>query len=134
MYAFSYVSWSKFSDFAMSRARLSSLIAIMIVLQLFTVVAEAHAFEPYESMPSTHDVVHQMSADSHSGENHSDTDDHEKGIDHISHCSHHGCHSPLLLTGVNTQALIGNLASAKNSMSDHIPDAPLSTLFRPPIA
>ena len=117
----------------MNRTRLSSLVAIMIVLQLFTVVAEAHAFEPYESMPSAHDVVHQMSADFHSDDNHSDTSDHENGIDHINHCSHHGCHCPLLLTGIGAHTQISNLSSVKNRTSDHIPDAPLATLFRPPI-
>jgi hypothetical protein len=117
----------------MSRTRLSSLVAVMIVMQLFMVVAEAHAFEPYESIPSSHDVVHQLSADFHSHDNHSDSDDHENGIDHVRHCSHHGCHCPLLLAGVSSHALISNLTSVKNRLSDHIPDAPLSTLFRPPI-
>ena len=133
MYPFTHVTWFKFSNLDMSRTRLSSLVAIMIVLQLFTVVAEAHAFELSGSMPSAHDVVHQGSADLHSDEGNSDSDDHENGIDHISHCSHHSCHCPLLSAGVNAHSLISTLTSVKNRSSNHIPDAPLSTLFRPPI-
>lgn len=117
----------------MKRGRLASLVAFMIMLQLFTVVAEAHIFESYESTPSSHDVLHQASTDLHSDDDHSDSDEHDSSTDHVRHCSHHGCHSPLLSTGVCSYAPISSLSSAKSRITDHIPDAPLSTLFRPPI-
>lgn len=117
----------------MNRARLASLVAFMIMLQVFMVVAEAHAFEAYESLPSKHDVLHQASTDMHSDDDHTDSDEHDDAIDHVRHCSHHGCHCPLLLTGASSHAPISNLSSAQSRATDHIPDAPLSTLFRPPI-
>jgi hypothetical protein len=117
-----------------NRTRLPGFVALMILLQLFTVVAEAHAFESFESQPSSHDVVHQATSDTHSIDSHADTDDQENAVDHIRHCSHHSCHCPLLLTGPSPHSSDKNIDLIQNGAMDRVPDAPISSLFRPPIA
>lgn len=134
MYDFSYVSLFEIAVFVMSRGRLSSLIALMVVLQLFTAVAESHAFEQFESTPSSHDTLHQVTADMHAADDHSDSDGHENAADHVRHCSHHGCHCPLLMSGSGAHSFAKSLSTLKDRSLDRIPDAPISALYRPPIA
>ena len=134
MYPILYVDLSTLSVVAMSRTRLSCLVVFMIVLQSLTAVVEAHAFDQVESMPSAHDALHQSFSDTSQLDDHGDSEEANTQLDHVLHCPHHGCHCPLVLSsGANLPAVI-NLGSINSNSRDRIPDAPISSLFRPPIA
>ena len=128
-----HVSFSKLSVVTMSRTCMSCLVVFMIVLQSLTAVVEAHAFDQFESTPSAHDVLHQSFSDTPQFDDHGDSDEPNTQLDHVLHCPHHGCHCPLVLSGGATVAAVMNMKSIGSNSRGYIPDAPISSLFRPPI-
>jgi hypothetical protein len=118
----------------MSRTRLSCLVVFMIVLQSLTAVVEAHAFDQFESTPSGHDALHQYFSDTSQLDDHDDSDEQNNQLDHVLHCPHHGCHCPLIFSDSATLSSVMNMKSISSNSRDRIPDAPISSLFRPPIA
>ena len=118
----------------MSRARSSCLVILMIVLQSLTALVEAHAFDQFDPAHSTHDTSHPALSDTPHQGDHADSAEEKAAIDHIPHCSHHGCHCPLLLSGAVDMPMLVSLSSSKRNPRDSIPDAPITSLFRPPIA
>lgn len=113
---------------------MSCLVVLMIVLQSLTAVVEAHAFDQLESSPSAHDALHQASSDDPQLAEHSDSDDENTTIDHVLHCPHHGCHCPLVISSRVALPSLMSLASNIKNARDNIPEAPITSLFRPPIA
>ena len=129
-----HVSFSTFSVIAMSRTRTSCLVVLMIVLQSLTAVVEAHAFDQLESAHSAHDALHQSLSDTPQSAEHSDSDEENASIDHVLHCPHHGCHCPLVVSGGVALATSLDFKSSNQDSRDNVPDAPITSLFRPPIA
>jgi hypothetical protein len=134
VYPILYANLSTLSAVAMSRTRLSCLVVFMIVLQSLTAVVEAHAFDQFESTPSAHDALHQSFSDTPQLGDQNDSDEQNSQLDHVLHCPHHGCHSPVVFSGGATLAAVTNIKYVNSSSWDRIPDAPISSLFRPPIA
>jgi hypothetical protein len=134
VYPILHVNLSTLLVVAMSRTRLSCLVVFMIVLQSLTAVVEAHAFDQSESTPSAHDALHKTFSDTPQLDDHGDSDEPNTQLDHVLHCPHHGCHCPLLLSGGATVPAVERMSSINSNSRDRIPDAPISSLFRPPIA
>ena len=107
----------------MRRTPLSCLLALMIVIQSLTAVVEAHAFD---LMGSAHDALHQSLADSSPLADTTDTGEQNTPLDHILHCPHHGCHSPLFVSGGLSVSLLVSTISAKPMSRDFAPEAPVS--------
>lgn len=129
-----HVSFSTFSVVAMSRARISCLVVLMIVLQSLTAVVEAHAFDQPESTHSAHDALHPSLSDTPHSAEHSDSDEDDTSISHVLHCHHHGCHFPLVISGGVALGPSFDLDYINQGSMDNIPEAPITSLFRPPIA
>lgn len=118
----------------MNDKRLSILIVILLVLQSLTVVVETHAFDQFDAAASAHDALHAACVDDRAQP---DTHSHEgqdTPLDHVLHCPHLGCHSPLFVcSGINLP-IAANVSLINDSSGSFAPDAPISSLFRPPRA
>ncbi len=107
----------------MKEKRLSILIVILMVLQSLTVVVEAHAFEQFEAATSAHDALHSNTV-------HPDGQD--SPLDHVLHCPHHGCHSPFFVSIGISLPVVTTVSLIDYSFAGFKPDAPVSSLYRPP--
>jgi hypothetical protein len=129
-----HVSFSTISVITMTQGRLAWLMAVMIVFQSFTAVVEAHAFDQFEASAAAHALLHQAVVDDAGHTDATNSDTHETPLDHVLHCPHHGCHSPLFVSnGLEVHALV-SAVDRSDELSDFKPDTPVSSLFRPPIA
>ena len=116
----------------MNRKALSYLLLVLIVLQSLTAMADVHPIDYSDTAPFSTD----SSEGSLSGmlQDATDPTNQNAPTDGLFHCHHHGCHGHVYLSGNLTHSVFLHKHSLHKDYHALIPEAPSSSLYRPPIA
>ncbi|MCS6116974.1 hypothetical protein G3485_22530 [Shewanella baltica] len=118
----------------MSRKALSYLLLVLISLQSVTAMADMHPID-YLSTSFTPNFSYSYGSSPGMPEGSTVTDPTEQNTppDSLFHCHHHGCHCHVYLSSHLTQSDFLPKPSLHNDYHAIIPEAPTSSLYRPPI-
>jgi hypothetical protein len=117
----------------MNRKALSYLLLVLIALQSVTAMADVHPVDYSDSVQFSSDFTDGSSSgilDSSIA----DPAEQNTPPDDLFHCHHHGCHCHVYLSGNLTHSNFLHKLSLHNDYHAIIPEAPSSSLCRPPIA
>ena len=115
----------------MSRKALSYLLLVLIALQSVTAMADVHPLDYSDTAPYSSDGSSSAMLDSSTV---IDPADQNTAPDDLFYCHHHGCHCHVYLSGNLTHPNFLHKHSLHNDSQALIPEAPSSSLYRPPIA
>ena len=118
----------------MSRKALSYLLLLLIALQSVTAMADVHPINYSDTAPYSSDFIDGSSSGVLDSSTATDPTDQNMSTDCLFHCHHHGCHCHVYLSGNLTHPNFLHKHSLDNDSQALIPEAPSSSLYRPPIA
>ncbi|MEQ3693008.1 MAG: hypothetical protein ABNH16_06205 [Thalassolituus sp.] len=113
----------------MSRKALSYLLLLLIALQSVTAMADVHPINYSDTAPYSSDFIDGSSSGVLDSSTATDPTDQNMSTDCLFHCHHH-----VYLSGNLTHPNFLHKHSLHNDSQALIPEAPSSSLYRPPIA